>query len=109
MDKLELYRNAIIQVLTEYYNEYPKKETIDKYVVVDDSTKNYFFTRVGWENNSRIHGSPIHFRIKDEKIWIEFNGTEEDLTESLVDKGIPKEDIVLGLLHPSKRQWAMKG
>ena len=34
--------------------------------------------------------------IKDEKIWIQQNLTEDLVATELVEKGVPKHDIVLG-------------
>jgi XisI protein len=42
------------------------------------------------------------FDIKDGKIWIQRNMTEADLGQELVEMGVPKEDIVLGLHPPYK-------
>ena len=42
----------------------------------------------------------MHFTIRNNKIWLLANSTEHDLAQELVDKGVPKEDIVLGF-HPS--------
>jgi XisI protein len=41
--------------------------------------------------------------IKDGKIWIQRNMTEADLAQELVEMGVPKEDIVLGL-HPAYKR-----
>jgi hypothetical protein len=40
-----------------------------------------------------------------EKIWIEYNGTEEDVGGELVNMGVPKEDIVLAFHAPYKRKY----
>jgi XisI protein len=45
----------------------------------------------------------VHIDIKDGKVWIQRNMTEVDLGLALVELGIPKEDIVLGL-HPAYKR-----
>jgi hypothetical protein len=40
-----------------------------------------------------------HASSEHGKIWIQRNMTEADLAQELVEMGVPKEDIVLGL-HP---------
>lgn len=40
-----------------------------------------------------------HLDLKDGKIWIQYDGTEGDIANELVELGVPKEDIVLGY-HP---------
>jgi XisI protein len=47
----------------------------------------------------------MHLDLKDEKAWIQYNGTEIDLAQELVDRGIPKTDIVLGFQSPFRRQF----
>jgi len=41
--------------------------------------------------------------IKDGKIWIQRNLTEVDLALQLLEMGVSKEDIVLGL-HPTYKR-----
>jgi len=40
---------------------------------------------------------------KDGKIWLQYNGTEIDIAQKLVDRGVPKTDIVLGFQAPHRR------
>jgi XisI protein len=50
--------------------------------------------------------SPIlQLDIKNGKIWIQYNGTEEKLTERLMKLGVPASDIVIGFHSPCKRQF----
>ena len=61
--------------------------------------------QVGWSNDWRTHGTVIHIRLHNGKIWIEHDGTEEGVAQTLLDAGVPKEDIVLAF-HPEwKRKW----
>ena len=47
-----------------------------------------------------ISTEPNVLDIKHGKVWIQQNMTEAGLAKDLVDMGIPKEDIILGL-YPS--------
>ncbi len=60
---------------------------------------------VGWYQKRRIFGPVLYFNIKGGKIWIEWNGTEDEIGEILADKGIPKQDIVVGFHDPFMRQY----
>lgn len=55
--------------------------------------------RVGWKGLKRVYYTILHFDIKDGKIWLQQNTTDIDVGQELLEMGIPKEDIVLGL-HP---------
>ncbi len=50
--------------------------------------------------------SPRYCRLRmwDGKIWIEWDGIEEGVTQELVELGVPKEDIVLGFYRPQRRR-----
>ena len=54
---------------------------------------------LGWQGDQRVHGCLVHLEIKNDKIWIQRDGTEDGIAEELVGAGISKEDIVLGF-HP---------
>ena len=43
--------------------------------------------------------------IKDEKIWIQYDGTEIGTANELVELGVPKEDIILAFHAPYKRPY----
>ena len=47
----------------------------------------------------------MHFDIQNTKIWIQYNGTEELVAETLVELGVPPSDIVIGFYSPFKRQF----
>lgn len=43
--------------------------------------------------------------MRDGKIWLQHNSTENDIAEELVEMGVPKTDIVIGFHSPFKRQF----
>jgi len=45
----------------------------------------------------------LHIRLRDDKVWIEKDGTETGIAQELLDAGVPKEDIVLGFYRPERR------
>ncbi|RUT01917.1 hypothetical protein DSM106972_065400 [Dulcicalothrix desertica PCC 7102] len=47
----------------------------------------------------------MHFDIENEKIWIQYNGTEDIVPQRLVELGVPPSDIVIGFYSPFKRQF----
>ncbi len=103
MDKLEKYQQIIekiIQKHAEYNPSYGKIETIQ---ISDFINHNYLLINVGWDRTGRVHAVDLHLRIKEDKIWIEWDGTEEGITQELLEAGILSEDIVLGFCRPEKR------
>ncbi|MGG6264554.1 XisI protein [Leptolyngbya sp. AN03gr2] len=109
MERLEQYRQAIRQLLTAQADTEQQQSPIECQLVFDPEHDHYQLLDVGWDGLKRIYHCYIHLDIKDGKIWIQRNMTESDLAADLVDMGIPKEDIVLGLHPPYKRAYTGYG
>lgn len=101
MDKINNYRKIITNILTELKNTGSSSGQIDEYAICDEKTDNYILFNVGWYSNG-FHqmGYPIHIRIKDEKVWVEWDGTDQEIVQQLIDAGISEDDIVLGWNKP---------
>ncbi len=97
MDKLEKYPKLIKNVLTEYHEWVSGSANLDQEscLVFDDVHNQYFWLFMGWEGKKKFRNIQVHIRIKNGKIYIEEDWTEEGIANELVKKGIPKEDIVL--------------
>ena len=109
MDKLEKYREYVEQLITRYANSDQNTKDIEVQVIMDTVRDHYQWMNVGWEGFKRVYNCLIHLDIKDGKIWIQQNWTEDDLAADLVEMGVPKEDIVLGLHAPYKRPYTDYG
>lgn len=104
MDKVKQYQEAIINYLNEYAAAYKNDPSgIKTYVIADKENHNYELMRVGWHNDKYLHYILIHFEIKGEKVWILANETEDLVGDELINRGIPKSDIVLGFYPESIR------
>jgi hypothetical protein len=49
---------------------------------------------------------PIHLSLVGDKIWFQYDDTEEGVATDLMAAGVPREDLVLGFRHPKIRQHA---
>ena len=58
----------------------------------------------GWEDQRRVHGCLVHVEIREDKLWIHYDGIEDSITAELVEAGIPKDRIVLAFHPPFVRQ-----
>ena len=81
----------------------PSHGSIETLVLVDEKQDSYMLLYLGWSGSVRHHDVIIHIRIRDEKIWIERDGTAEGFATTLVTAGVPAEDIELAFHHPRKR------
>ncbi len=106
MDKIDLYRQYIQRLLTERANLRSPNDPVASEVIFDTIHDRYQLVSVGWkDSNTRIYGCVLHVDIKDEKIWVQHDGTEEAIAEQLVTLGVPKQDIVLAYHAPHVRQY----
>ena len=72
---------------------------------MDDVTGHYLIMEIGWSQRNRIHGILIHVDVIDGKIHVEHDGMSAGIVNMLLDKGVPKTDIVLGWHAPSLRHY----
>jgi hypothetical protein len=105
MEKITKYRNYIKQIINEYGNYKPAYGHVQVELICDTENDHYQVVRAGWNGDTRIYGCILHFDIINNKIWIQYNGTEIDVANELVELGVPKEDIVLAFHAPYKRQY----
>ncbi len=109
MDTLNHYR-ICIQTLLERHSQYkPQSEDVESELFFDSIRDHYQLMRVGWNGLSRVYHTVLHFDIKDGKVWLQQNTTDIDVGQELVEMGISKDDIVLGLHPPYKRPYTGYG
>jgi|ERR671932_1568376 hypothetical protein len=105
MDKLVRYRELVQNVITDYANLGSPRGDIERELIFDTQRDRYLLLNVGWDNQRRVYGCVLHFDIRDGKIWLQYNGTEIDFAEELVQLGVAKQDIVLGFHSPFMRKF----
>lgn len=104
MDKLTRYRKIVRDVLMPIANRSYSVSTITHEAVFDETHDRYLILTVGWEGQvRRIHHCLVHIDIIDGKIWIQRDGTEDGVTYSLEEFGVPKSDIVLAFHSEAAR------
>lgn len=105
MDKIQHYRQLIQQLLQNHAQISSNKGDVEAQLLFDTEHDHYQLLYVGWDGDQRIFGPIMHFDIKNGKIWIQYNGTEEHVGETLTQWGVPTSDIVLGFRSAFKRQF----
>lgn len=109
MDKITKYQEYIQKLLTDYASNDVLGEGEEVQLIFDSERHHYQWMNVGWHQFNRIYRCIVHFDIKDGKIWLQQNLTDRNPAEELVEMGVPREDIVLGLQPPYKRQYTEYG
>ncbi len=103
MEKLNRYRRIARSIIGEYAVEMPSDNGVRTYPVIDPIGDHYLAMQTGWDDHQRVQGAFLHLDIIGEKIWIQFNGTDQSIAEELFEAGVAKEDIVLGDKSPQLR------
>jgi len=103
MDHLSEYRRIIRDIIQDYAQFRPSVGEVQIEVIFDESNDHYELMYAGWNGPYRIHGSVLHLDIRDGKVWIQHDGTEDGVAEELVAAGIPRERIVLAFKPPEIR------
>lgn len=106
MDKVEKYRQIICQLLEEYISI---EKTITPHVkpqmLIDTEHDHYQSLAIGWHNGRFIYQITFHFDIINEKVWVQQNNTDILIADELVERGIPKSDIVIGFVPEQFRHY----
>ncbi|MEG3927049.1 XisI protein [Microcoleus sp. D3_18a_C4] len=109
MDKLAQYRQYVQTLISHYAEDDVSDDEVEVQLILDTERDHYQWMNVGWQELSRIYRTIIHIDIKDGKIWLQQNLTDQNPAEELVEMGVPREDIVLGLQPPYKRPYTDYG
>lgn len=109
MERLEHYRQCIRKFLTEQAMREDDNPDTECQLIFDPEHDHYQLLDIGWQGLKRVYNCFIHLDIKDSKIWIQRNLIEVDIARELVEMGVLKEDIVLGLHPPYKRPYTEYG
>ncbi|MEL6382160.1 MAG: XisI protein [Cyanobacteria bacterium J06626_18] len=104
MEQLVQYRQWVQKLLTEHSQFKPSYGDLEQFTVFDIQNDHYQLVTIGWEGVRRVFSCLIHIDIKDDKIWIQHDGTEIGVANELVAPGMPKRSIMLGFHDPSARQ-----
>lgn len=105
MDKVTVYRQYIQQLMQEKADRSMRSsKEVEAQTIFDMERDHYQLVYVGWKrNNLRDYGCLLHLDIKNGKIWIQYDGTEDGIASQLLKLGVPHQDIVLGFQPPRVR------
>ena len=104
MDKITNYQNIIIDFLQEQgkYTLGMNKD-IRREIIIDRESNNFQLLYIGWKGHNYQFFVAFHLSIINDKIWLQWNRTEHEVVDYLMERGVPKTDIVLGLTPPYAR------
>jgi hypothetical protein len=104
MDSLKKYQEATVSLLEEYAAIKPANMPDIQHQILADRERNHFaLIRLGWTQGKFVYHCVMHFDIIEGKVWLQQNWTDQDLAEELIQKGVSRQDIVLGFVPPYAR------
>jgi hypothetical protein len=107
MDKLSEYKETVKNILN-FYVELDRKTpepNMEYFLIADDENGQYLWKTIGREKDKHVDLTTVYIRLKNDKIYIEEDWTEEGIAMDLLRAGVPKEDIVLAFHEPSLRKY----
>jgi hypothetical protein len=72
-------------------------------LVFDSEHDVYQWLQHGWDDMRRIFAVLVHLEVRQGFVWVERNNVEPSVVDVLLEKGVPKKQIVLGFQAPYKR------
>ena len=105
MDKVVRYSDLVKSILTRQADQW-QHDDIEAQLSFDDERRSYQLMLLGWEEYRRTYSSIMHVRIRNNKCYIEWDGTREEasMVTALLSASVPKSDIVLAFHSPRKRK-----
>lgn len=105
MDKITNYKEIVGDIVQEIANMTPSDDISETQLIMDSERGHYVLFSLGWHDNKREYLPFVHIDVKpDGKIWIQHDGTDLVLAQWLIDRAVPKEDIVLAYHAPARRE-----
>jgi XisI protein len=98
MDTPKTDRDAVKMVIQKYARFKPSHGDVRLDTVFDEANDRYALMQVGWDRGRRVRGNLIYVTLDEDKVWIEYDGMEQGITQDLIAAGIPQERIVLAFL-----------
>ena len=98
------YSELVQNILKNRVDNHAEDDT-EVQLIFDSKRDRYLLVHLGWEEEFRMYGCIVHIDIRDEKIWIQRDFTEEGVATELEELGVPKSDIILAFHPPSIRQF----
>ena len=82
--EIEKYRNLIKSIVERHSECNSDDRLVETQIVFDRERDRYLMFHVGWRGERRVFGCVINIEIKQEKIWIQRDGTEIGIALSLI-------------------------
>lgn len=101
MDTPTSYRKIVKDVINKYAQLRPSHGDIRLDTIFDERQDHYALMQSGWDRGVRVRGNLIYVTLREDKVNIEYDGTENGIADELIRRGIPKNKIIFAFLSPT--------
>jgi hypothetical protein len=106
MDSINIFRDAIFKVFHSWEElaQNNNSKSFHGKIFINKEKDNYLLQHVGLSKERYDSTTLAHLEIRDGKIWILTDNTDQGIAPELVALGIPKAQIILAFYPPSVRE-----
>ena len=104
MADLDNYREYIEEIINWRAAIGYANSDLEMKPVFDRDRDHYLLMVNGFDRKKRYNYALIDVEIRNGKFWIHYDGLEAGVATYLMEKGVPKSDIVLAFYSPEKRK-----
>ena len=108
MDKMKFYRECVCDLLLQETEGTIAPGELEMQVVFDRDRDRYLAIVLGWQGDRRTYICMLHLAIREGKVWVQRNQTDRSVVAALVEMGVAREDIVLGLVRARDRELVLE-
>ena len=99
----EIIRSELEKEAKHVYKNQPG---LSNELVISDSGKHLLLITSGWHNRKYNYILVYHFELKDDKIWLSANNTDEDVITKFSKLGIPTDVFYVPFLEDQMKAAA---
>lgn len=97
-------KKIALEVIQSVYDRFEDGSGIYQ-LIIDEQRGHYLLYRNAWEKSSfRFYGTLVHLEVKNDKIWLQYDGTDLIIADWILERGISPKELVLGFHPPIARQ-----
>lgn len=102
MDRITKYHQILLDTINRHARFAPVNGHIRTCAIHDAEHDEYLVLDIGWnEKARRIHDVVLHFRIAENKVYVERDATDAEVARELIQAGIAPEDLILASNQPA--------
>lgn len=111
MDKLKQYTKILKEIFENYKKNNPSisnpnlGQEVNSFFVIDEANGIFTWFHFGWTKQGRVDAINVFVHLRNGKIHIEEDWTEEGIGTILLSKGVSPKDIIVEFHPPEMRQY----